>query len=152
MQHCSKTLNLSPYSFLLSFCSLSSLASVVVQARRKSCSVLFSNFNELHSYLWMHVLNKLNVFPSFVRIYINFRCFVVGGANALHGLMFMIERFLLWWIEIPWCFGGICNDLFPYDGFPFSVIEFLLVLFFPNGNPPFSLVFTMVLILVLVFS
>ncbi len=42
----------------------------------------------------------------------------------------MIEGFLLWWIKIPWCFGGICNDPFPDDGFFFNVFEFPLVLFF----------------------
>jgi len=78
----------------------------------------------------MRALNKLNVFPSFVKIYINSKCFVVGCVNALHGFVFMIERFFLQWIKIPWCFGGIHNDHFPSDG-PFSsVLEFPLVLFF----------------------
>jgi hypothetical protein len=83
----------------------------------------------------MRVLNRLNVFPSFVRIYINFRCFVVGGANAVHGLMFMTERFLLWWIKIPWCFGGVHNDPFLGDGPFFSVFDFPLVLFFSLVRP-----------------
>lgn len=143
MQHYSKTLNLSPCSSLLSHCSLFFIVSIIVQARCKSDSALLSNFNELHSYPWMRVLNKLNVPPSFVKIYINSACFVVGGVSTLHGFMFMIKRFLLWWIETPWCFGGIRNDPFPGDGPFFNVLEFPLVLFFSlvrllmNQTPPF---------------
>jgi hypothetical protein len=90
----------------------------------------------------MHALNRLNVFPSFVKIYINSKCFIIGGANTFHGFTFMIERFLLWWIEIPWQFGGIHNDPFPNDGPFFNVLEFPLVLFFSlvwllmNWTPP----------------
>jgi hypothetical protein len=55
----------------------------------------------------MHVLNILNVLPNFVKIQTNSKCFVVTNVGALHGLMFMIEGFFLWWIKIAWCFGGI---------------------------------------------
>ncbi len=65
-----------------------------------------------------------------MRIYINFENFVVGGVTALHGLVFMNERFLLYWIKIPQCFGGVYNDPFPSDGLFFNVLEFLLVFFF----------------------
>ncbi len=44
-----------------------------------------------------------------MKININYRCFVVVGVRALCGIVFMIEVVLLWWIEIPCCYGGVCD-------------------------------------------
>jgi hypothetical protein len=59
----------------------------------------------------MHALSVLNAFPSFVKIHVNSKCFVVAGAGAFHDLMFMIKWFLLCWVEAPWCFDGIRDGL-----------------------------------------
>jgi hypothetical protein len=64
-------------------------------------------------YLWMHVLNILNVILNFVKIHINSRCFVVACGSAFCNLVLMIEGFFLWWIKVAWCSGGIHDGPLP---------------------------------------
>jgi hypothetical protein len=108
--------NLKPFppflSFLFLFLFLSCFRCCLGRTKI-SFSSSFWFFLSCTPYLWMHVLNILNVLPNFVKIHTNSKCFVVTCVGAFCSLVFMIEGFFLWWIKVAWCSGGIHDGSFP---------------------------------------